>query len=350
MIFANFSMSDKYKQSGVDIDAGNRFVDLIKPAIKKTMRRGVLTGIGGYGGLFALDSSKYKEPILVSSTDGVGTKLKIAIEMNKLDTIGIDLVAMCVNDIACCGAEPLFFLDYFAMGHLKPDEHKVIIEGIADGCKKTNCALIGGETAEMPDMYAKDDFDLAGFAVGVVDRKKIIDGTDVKTGQKIVGIESSGFHSNGYSLVRKIVRDNNLDLKKPLEGFDRPLGEMLLEPTKLYSPLLLHFIRDFNVTAIAHITGGGFWDNIPRVLPPGLQAKIDKGSWPLPPIMKAFQAIGKIEENEMYRVFNCGIGLIAIVDANQADEACHLARAHGETAHIIGSVKAQNGAPPVVIE
>ncbi len=344
-------MSDKYKQAGVDIDAGNNFVDLIKPAIKRTMRMGVLTDIGGYGGLFALDSSKYKEPVLVSSTDGVGTKLKLAIELKKYDTIGTDLVAMCVNDIACCGAEPLFFLDYFAMGRLKPEEHKVIIEGIADACKRTNCALIGGETAEMPDMYAGDDLDLAGFAVGVVDRKRIIDGTDVKTGQKIVGIASSGFHSNGYSLVRKIVRDSNLDLTRPLEGLERPLGEMLLEPTKLYSPLALHFIREFNVTAIAHITGGGFWDNIPRVLSVGVQAKIDKGSWPFPPLMKAFERLGAIEEKEMYRVFNCGIGLVVILDANQADEACHLAQAHGEKAYVIGTIRArQTGEPAIVIE
>lgn len=344
-------MNDKYKRAGVDIDAGNRFVDLIKPAIKKTMRRGVLTDIGGYGGLFALDSSKYKEPVLVSSTDGVGTKLKLAIDLKKFDTIGIDLVAMCVNDIACSGAEPLFFLDYFAMGHLKPEEHKVIVEGIADGCKKTNCALIGGETAEMPDLYAEDDFDLAGFAVGVVDRKNIVDGTEVRVDQKILGIASSGFHSNGYALVRKIVRDANLDLTKPVAGLERTLGELLLEPTKLYSPLVLHLIREFSITGIAHITGGGFWDNIPRILPSGVQAKIRKGSWPFPPLMKLFQEQGDIEENEMYRVFNCGIGLVVIVNAEQADEACHMVAAHGEKAYVIGSIKAcSNDAPPVIIE
>ncbi len=344
-------MDNKYKQAGVDIDAGNRFVDLIKPAIKKTMRRGVLTDIGGYGGLFALDSSKYKEPVLVSSTDGVGTKLKLAIELKKFDTIGIDLVAMCVNDIACCGAEPLFFLDYFAMGHLKPDEHKVIIEGIADGCKTTNCALIGGETAEMPDLYDEGDFDLAGFAVGVVDRKKIVDGTEVRVDQKIVGLASSGFHSNGYALVRKIVRDANLDLTKPAAGLEKTLGEALLEPTKLYSPLVLKLIREFNVTGIAHITGGGFWDNIPRVLPPGVQAKIDKGSWPFPPLMKLFAEKGAVDENEMYRVFNCGIGLVVIVNSDQAGELCHMAKAHGEKAYIIGTVRpCSNDAPTVTIE
>lgn len=351
MLFAQFAMTDKYKRAGIDIDAGNRFVDLIRPAIKKTMRRGVLTDIGGYGGLFALDSSKYKEPVLVSSTDGVGTKLKLAIELKKFDTIGIDLVAMCVNDIACCGAEPLFFLDYFAMGHLKPEEHKVIVEGIADGCKKTNCALIGGETAEMPDLYAEDDFDLAGFAVGVVDRNNIIDGTEVRVDQKIIGIASSGFHSNGYALIRKIVRDRNLDLKKNVTGLDCRLGEMLLEPTKLYSPITLHFIREFKVTGIAHITGGGFMDNIPRVLPQSVQAKINKGSWPFPPLMKFMQEQGGVEEEEMYRVFNCGIGLIVIVDLEQADEALHLAEAHGEKAYVIGSIRARpSNSPAVVIE
>lgn len=343
-------MNDKYKRAGVDIDAGNRFVDLIKPAIKKTMRRGVLTDIGGYGGLFALDSAKYKEPVLVSSTDGVGTKLKLAIELSKFDTIGIDLVAMCVNDIACCGAEPLFFLDYFAMGHLKPEEHKVIVEGIADGCKKVNCALIGGETAEMPDLYAEGDFDLAGFAVGVVDRKDIVDGTEVRVDQKIVGIASSGFHSNGYALIRRVVRDRNLDLKKPAAGLDRNLGDMLLEPTKLYSPLVLHLIRNFKVTGIAHITGGGFVDNIPRVIPPGVQVRISKGSWPFPPLMKFIQEQGSIEEDEMYRVFNCGIGLVVIVNSDQADEVCHFCEAHGEKAYVIGTVKPRNSGPDIVIE
>ena len=344
-------MNDKYKKAGVDIDAGNRFVDLIKPFIRKTHRRGVLTDIGGYGGLFALDQSKFKEPVLVASTDGVGTKLKFAIELNRYDTIGIDLVAMSVNDIACCGAEPLFFLDYFATGHLKPEEHAVIVNGIAGACKKINCALIGGETAEMPDLYKGDDFDLAGFAVGVVERSKIIDGSDVRIDQKIVGISSSGFHSNGYSLIRKIVREKNLDLKKPIAGIDYELGELLLTPTKLYSPLILHLIRDFKIAGVAHITGGAFMDKIPRIMPPGVQARIVKGSWPIPMLMRFFQEQGVIEDSEMYRVFNCGIGLVLIVNADQTDEVCELAKAYGDEAYVIGTVKArEKGEPPIAIE
>jgi phosphoribosylformylglycinamidine cyclo-ligase len=344
-------MSRQYEKAGVSIDAGNRFIDLIRPAIKKTHRQGVLADIGGYGGLFALDSHKYKEPVLVSSTDGVGTKLKLAVEQRRYDTIGTDLVAMCVNDIACCGAEPLFFLDYFAMGRLIPEEHKVIVAGIADACRKTGCALIGGETAEMPDLYNAGDFDLAGFAVGVVERKKIIDGTEVRADQTIIGIASSGFHSNGYALVRKIVRDNNWDLSTPLPGFDKPLGEMLLEPTRLYSPVVMRLIRDFKVTAIAHITGGGFTDNIPRVLPAGIQAWISKNKWPFPPIMKRFQEAAEIDEEEMFRVFNCGIGLIIIVPADQTKEACDIINALGEKAFVIGSTRLrETGSPPIVIE
>ena len=344
-------MNDKYKQSGVDIDAGNRFVDLIKPLIKKTHRRGVLTDIGGYGGLFALDTSKYKEPVLVSSTDGVGTKLKLAIELNRYDTIGIDLVAMCVNDIACCGAEPLFFLDYFATGHLKPEEQAAIVKGIADACKKINCALIGGETAEMPDMYAANDFDLAGFAVGVVEKNKIIDGSEIGIDQSIVGVSSSGFHSNGYSLIRRIIKERNLDLSKPAAGFNLELGEMLLVPTTLYTPLVLRLIQEFKITGIAHITGGAFIDKIPRILPPGVQARIDKRSWKFPTLMRFFQEQGMIEESEMYRVFNCGIGLVLIADPEQTDDIIQIAKGYGDEACVIGSIKAREpNEPPIVIE
>jgi len=344
-------MNDKYKQAGVDIDAGNRFVDLIKPMIRKTNRRGVLTGIGGFGGFFALDPSKYKEPVLVASTDGVGTKLKLAIELNRYDTIGIDLVAMCVNDIACCGAEPLFFLDYFATGHLKPEEHAKIVEGIANACKKITCAIIGGETAEMPDLYSENDFDLAGFAVGVVERSKIIDGSDIRIDQAVIGISSSGFHSNGYALIRKIIEDRNLSLRQPVAGLDRELGEMLLLPTKLYSPLVLHFIRQFKIAGIAHITGGAFMDKIPRILPPGVQARLMKGSWQIPPLMRFFQEQGNIEDDEMYRVFNCGIGLVLIANQEYADEICQLAQAFGDDAFVIGSTRLRGPKdPPIVIE
>lgn len=342
-------MCDKYKDAGVNIDEGNRFVDLIKPMIEKTNRRGVLTGIGGYGGLFALDAHKYKEPVLVSSTDGVGTKLKLAIELGRFDTIGIDLVAMCVNDIACCGAEPLFFLDYFATGHLEADKHKDIIEGITRACKEVNCALIGGETAEMPGMYAEKDFDLAGFTVGVVEREKIIDGSEVSLGQKIIGIASSGFHSNGYSLVRKIIQDKNLDLKSKFASSHQTLGEVLLTPTRLYSPIVLKLLREFKITAIAHITGGGFIDNIPRVIPSGVQVRIDTNSWTLPPIMKYIQELGRIDKGEMYRCFNCGIGLVLTVPAEKAKETCDFICAHGEEARVIGSVVARKPDSPAVI-
>ncbi|MFH1873619.1 MAG: phosphoribosylformylglycinamidine cyclo-ligase [Pseudomonadota bacterium] len=341
-------MNDQYKKAGVDIDAGNHFVDLIKPFVQRTQRRGVLTGIGGYGGLFALDTKEYKEPVLVSSTDGVGTKLKIAIELNKYDTIGQDLVAMCVNDIACCGAKPLFFLDYFATGQLKPEEHQHIVKGIAKACETTHCALIGGETAEMPDMYTGNDFDLAGFAVGIVDRHHIIDGTEVRLDNSIIGIASSGFHSNGYSLVRKIIKDHNLDLHKPLPGMNKTLGELVLEPTILYSPITTRLIREFKINAIAHITGGGFVDNIPRVLPPGVKACIDKQAWQMPAVMKHFEQIANLDEAEMFRVFNCGIGLILVLPSNQVKDVCDLISAHGESAYEIGSIKAKKANEPVV--
>lgn len=343
-------MTEEYKKSGVDIDAGNRFVDLIKPFIRKTSRRGVLTDIGGYGGLFALDGQKYKEPVLVSSTDGVGTKLKLAIELRQYQGLGIDLVAMCVNDIACCGAEPLFFLDYFATGRLKPEEHKVIVEGIAQGCQLAGCALIGGETAEMPDMYASEDFDLAGFAVGVVERGEIIDSTEVRIDQSIIGIASSGFHSNGYSLIRKIIRDSRLNLQEPVTGLAGGLGELLLTPTKIYTPLILRLIREFKVVGIAHITGGGFTDNIPRILPPGVQAVIEKDSWPFPPLMQFFKEKGAVDASEMYRVFNCGIGLVIIVPSEQTKDVCDIIKAHKEKAYVIGRTKARDkNEPPVVI-
>ncbi|PIU55784.1 MAG: phosphoribosylformylglycinamidine cyclo-ligase [Deltaproteobacteria bacterium CG07_land_8_20_14_0_80_38_7] len=341
-------MTDKYKEAGVDISAGNQFVELIKPFIRKTHRPGVITDIGGFGGLFAIDPREYKEPTLVSSTDGVGTKLKLAIDLKKIDTIGTDLVAMCVNDIACCGARPLFFLDYFATGHLIPEEHKNIVKGIAEACEKVKCALIGGETAEMPDMYSNEDFDLAGFAVGIVDRQKIIDGMEVRLNQSIIGIASSGFHSNGYALIRKIIKDNNLDLNQPREGSDQPLGLELLSPTKLYSPIIEWLIREFKITSIAHITGGGLIENIPRVLPAGAKAKIHKGSWPFPPLMRSFQKMGEIDDNSMFRFFNCGLGLVIVTPKDQAKAACDLINNSGEHAYIIGSIASRTKEGPAV--
>jgi phosphoribosylformylglycinamidine cyclo-ligase len=345
------TMSQAYKKAGVNIDAGEQFVQNIKPFIKSTQRRGVISDIGGFGGYFALDAADMREPVLVSGTDGVGTKLKIAIELCKLDTVGIDLVAMCVNDIACSGAEPLFFLDYFATGKLDPDAHAAIVKGIAGACAETRCALIGGETAEMPDMYAASDFDLAGFAVGIVDRQKIIEGSDIGVGNAIIGLASTGFHSNGYSLVRHIVKKAKLDLAKTYDGFTRPLGEILLEPTKLYSPTILQLKRNFTIKGIAHITGGGFWDNIPRILPDGVQAVISKESFNVPEIFRFFQMHGSIDEDELFRVFNCGIGMIIVVNADQAEDVLHAANAMGNNAYRIGTTKLRPaGGASVIIE
>lgn len=344
-------MTEAYKKAGVDIDAGNQFVENIKPLIKATNRRGVIGGIGGYGGFFGLDVHDMKEPVLVSGTDGVGTKLKVAIDLKRLDTIGIDLVAMCVNDIACSGAEPLFFLDYFATGKLKPTEHTAIVAGIAKACQQTKCALIGGETAEMPALYDENDFDLAGFAVGIVDRTKIIDGSDVGVGNAIIGLASSGFHSNGYALVNRIVRDAKLDLATTYEGFDRTLGDLLIAPTKLYSPLVLQLKRSYHLKGVAHITGGGFWDNIPRVLPTGVQAVIHKERWQIPPLFRFFQAHGAIDERELLRVFNCGIGMILIVPHDEAREIVDAITAQGEEARIIGITRSRPAdGEPIVVE
>jgi len=344
-------MSEEYKKAGVDIDAGERFVNNIKPLIKATHRRGVISDIGGFGGYFALDLGDMREPVLVSGTDGVGTKLRIAIEMGRFDTIGQDLVAMCVNDIACSGAEPLFFLDYFATAKLDPDAHADIVKGIAGACKATRCALIGGETAEMPDMYAAGDFDLAGFAVGIVDRARIIDGSDVGVGNAIVGLASSGFHSNGYSLIRHVIKNAKLDLKKVYDGFDKPLGEVLLAPTRLYSTTVGQLRKDFDIKGIAHITGGGFWDNIPRILPDSVQAVISKESWTVPEMFRFFQLSGSIDEEELFRVFNCGIGMILVVDADRADEMVQTARSLGEEAWVIGETRMRpKGKPAIVME
>lgn len=344
-------MTDTYKKAGVDINAGNKFVENIKPLVKSTNRRGVLGALGGFGGLFALDICDMKEPVLVSGTDGVGTKLKIAIEMGVLDTIGIDLVAMCVNDIACSGAEPLFFLDYFATSHLKPTEHTAIIKGIANACKQTKCALIGGETAEMPDLYAASDFDLAGFAVGIVEKSKIIDGSDTGVGNSVIGIASSGFHSNGYSLIRKIIRDAELNLRKTYGGLECPLGEILLTPTKLYSPLIRNLKGTFHIKGIAHITGGGFMDNIPRILPAGVQVVIYRDKWLIPEAFRFFQQYASIDDDEIFRVFNCGIGMILIVPREEAKDTVDAICALGEKAWIIGTTRQRPaGAEPIVIE
>lgn len=328
-----------YKDAGVDIDAGNHFVDLIKPLVKETSRPEVLTDIGGFGGLFSLNSSKYQRPTLVAATDGVGTKLKLAFMLDKHDTVGIDLVAMCVNDIIVQGAEPLFFLDYFATAKLSPEQAVDVVKGIAEGCKQSNCALLGGETAEMPGMYAGGEYDLAGFSVGVVDNDKIIDGSTITKGDKIIGIASTGLHSNGFSLARKIILETlNLDLNTQPEGFDAPLGETLLTPTRIYVKSILNLIRDFDIKGIAHITGGGLLENIPRVLPKHCKAMINRDSWDKQPIFELLRDGGNIPEDEMYRTFNYGIGMILVVPADKTEDILSRLSGLDEKAWLIGEI------------
>lgn len=343
-------MSDAYKKSGVDIDAGNHFIDLIAPHVKSTRVRGVISDVGGYGALFAPDISEMKQPVLVSGTDGVGTKLKLAIDSGKLDKVGIDLVAMCVNDIICSGAKPLFFLDYFATSKLMPEEHSRVVAGIAEGCRISKCALVGGETAEMPDFYAKGDFDLAGFAVGIVDREKIIDGSEISADCSVIGVSSSGFHSNGYSLVRHTIKTAGLDLSKVYEGLDKPLIDAVLEPTIIYSPLVEKLVRSHKILGLAHITGGGFYDNIPRILPQAISVHIEKNSWKIPNVIKLIQTNANMDENELFRVFNCGIGLVMIVPSKDADDILSVTRASGFAATVIGkTTKREKDGEQVII-
>jgi len=338
-----------YKSAGVDIEAGNKFVDLIRPMVRRTFRPEVATDIGGFGALFSFPAKKYKDPVLVSSTDGVGTKLRIAFLTGKHDTVGIDLVAMSVNDIVVQGAEPLFFLDYFGTGKLSLQVSAQVIKGIAAGCREAGCALIGGETAEMPSFYQKGEYDLAGFAVGVVERKKIISGADVRPGDQLIGLASSGLHSNGYSLARKILFDHRgLTVKSRVKGLNRPLGEELLLPTRIYVKTVLALIRDFPVRGIAHITGGGFTDNIPRVVPKGCKVVIRKGTWPIPPIFKVLQEGGKVGEEEMFRTFNNGIGLVLIAPSSKAGAVCDRLADLREKPYRIGEIaKAGRGDRPV---
>jgi len=330
----NSSLS--YKDAGVDIDAGNALVDRIKGAVKRTRRPEVMGGIGGFGALCELPT-KYKQPVLVSGTDGVGTKLRLALDMNKHDTIGIDLVAMCVNDLIVQGAEPLFFLDYYATGKLDVDTAADVVSGIAEGCVQAGCALIGGETAEMPGMYEGEDYDVAGFCVGVVEKEDVIDGTKVAAGDALIAVGSSGPHSNGYSLIRKILEVSGADKSEELAG--RTIGEHLLEPTKIYIKSALKMIEKHDIHAISHITGGGFWENIPRVLPEGTKAVIDGNSWEWPVIFKWLQEKGNVDTHEMYRTFNCGVGLIVALPKDQADAAVALLKEEGENAWVIGQIE-----------
>jgi phosphoribosylformylglycinamidine cyclo-ligase len=332
-------LSEAYKQAGVDIAAGNEAVERMKKHVKKTFRPEVLTELGGFGGLFGLDKSKYEEPVLVSGTDGVGTKLKLAFAMDKHDTIGIDAVAMCVNDIIVQGAEPLFFLDYLAVGKLVPEKVEAIVKGISDGCVQSACALIGGETAEMPGMYSDGEYDIAGFVVGVVDKKKIIDGSTIQPGDVVLGLGSSGVHSNGFSLVRRLLLEQKgYKLDQHIEELGGTLGHVLLEPTKIYVKTILKLIETIGVKGMAHITGGGFLENIPRVLPAGVNVEIEYGSWPILPIFELMQRDGGISNNDMFRTFNMGIGMVIIVPAEHADEALRIANECGEKAYRLGIV------------
>ena len=330
-----------YKDAGVDIDAGNELVERIKPHVGSTRRPGVLGSIGGFGGLFELDLDKYPRPVLVSGTDGVGTKLKLAIELGRYDTVGIDLVAMCVNDIVVQGAEPLFFLDYYATGQLDVEVGAAIVGGIAEGCRQAGAALIGGETAEMPGMYAAGDFDLAGFAVGIVDRSRIVDGSSLSAGDRLLGLASTGPHSNGFSLIRKILA--NLPDGGATERDGQSVGATLLEPTRIYVRSLLALLESCPVGAMAHITGGGLPDNVVRVLPAHLDAVIDASAWERPPLFDWLQQHGGIADAEMLRTFNCGIGMVVAVPATAVDRAGEILAAHGETVYPIGALEAGSG-------
>ncbi len=332
-----------YKDAGVNIDTGNAFVEAIKPLIKKTKRPEVLSPLGGFAGLFHINQLKYDEPVLVSTTDGVGTKLKLAKEMNSFKGLGVDLVAMCVNDLLCVGAEPLFFLDYYACGKLELDKAIQVIEGISESLASIQCALIGGETAEMPGVYQADEFDLAGFAVGMVNRREIIDGSGISIGNKVIGLASSGVHSNGFSLVRKILSDNQMDLHKVYPGLTQSLGETLLTPTLIYVKPVLQLKKDFPLLGLAHITGGGLLENIPRILPKTTKVVLERKAWPSLPIFEFLKNKGSVESQEMYRVFNCGIGMALIAPAKNAQEMTDRLNASGFKAYIIGEVAGRSG-------
>ena len=337
-----------YKDAGVDINAGNALVERIKPEVKRTTRAEVIGGLGGFGALCAIPS-KYKEPVLVSGTDGVGTKLRLAIDLKKHDTIGIDLVAMCVNDLVVQGAEPLFFLDYYATGKLDVDVAADVVKGIADGCVQSGCALVGGETAEMPGMYHAGDYDLAGFCVGVVEKSEIIDGSRVKNGDALIALGSSGPHSNGYSLVRKVIDVAGVNPATELLD-NKPLSEHVLAPTKIYVKSVLALIKQADVHAIAHLTGGGFWENIPRVLPKNTKAVIDEKSWKWPSVFNWLQEKGNIDTYEMYRTFNCGVGMVIALPQEQVETALAILKQAGENAWLIGHIEhAEDGAEQVVI-
>jgi phosphoribosylformylglycinamidine cyclo-ligase len=343
----NTQSSLSYKDAGVSIETGNEFVQRIKPIAAKTKRPGVLAGLGGFGALFELPLHRYQQPVLVSSTDGVGTKLKLALALNKHDTIGIDLVAMCVNDIIVQGAEPLFFLDYFATGRLDLNIASEVMIGIGKGCEQAGAALIGGETAEMPGVYQNEDYDLAGFTVGIVEKAKLLDGSQVKAGDAVIGIAASGVHANGFSLVRKILEVHACDLNTPFAN--STLGETLLTPTRIYVKPILQLLGEVDVHAIAHITGGGLVENLPRVLPPHTLAQIEAKAWARPPIFEWLQTQGQVSNAEMYRTFNCGIGMVICLPPTAVDNCLKLLAAANETAWQIGVIQTSASAQPQVL-
>ena len=332
------SFSESYKAAGVDVTAGYKGVELMKKAVQATYTNEVISDIGGFGGLYAPQIKEMEEPILVSGTDGVGTKLKLAFLMDKHDTIGEDCVAMCVNDVICTGASPMFFLDYMALGKNIPEKVATIVAGVAEGCKKANCSLIGGETAEMPGFYPVDEYDLAGFCVGIVDKKKIIDNKTIEIGDKVIGLKSSGVHSNGFSLVRKVFDVNKENLNEYVESLGCTVGEALLKPTKIYVKPILKLIEQVKVKGISHITGGGFYENMPRMLRDGVALKINKNSYEIPPIFKLIAERGNIPERDMYNTFNMGIGMAVIVPENEVEKSLEILRQAGEEAYLIGEV------------
>ena len=338
-------MAQSYEQAGVNLEAGYEVVRRIKKHVASTERLGVMGNIGAFGGMFDLSALNVKEPVLVSGTDGVGTKLKLAFAMDKHDTIGIDAVAMCVNDVLAQGAEPLYFLDYVAVGANEPAKIENIVAGVAEGCRQAGCALIGGETAEMPGMYTEGEYDIAGFTCGVVEKSQLIDGSKVKVGDVLVGIASSGVHSNGFSLVRKVVSDASLDLHAVLPELDaeRKLGEVLLTPTRIYVKQVLDVIRNCDVHGVAHITGGGFDENIPRILKPGQGIEVTEGSWEILPVFRMLEKYGKIAHREMFNIFNMGVGMVLAVDAAEADKVIEILKGHGERASVIGRVTDTEG-------
>ncbi|SDM66496.1 phosphoribosylformylglycinamidine cyclo-ligase [Sediminibacillus halophilus] len=336
-------MSEAYKQAGVDVEAGYRAVELMKKHIAKTDRKEVIGGVGAFAGLFELGSFSYQDPVLVSGTDGVGTKLKLAFEMDKHDSVGIDLVAMCVNDIVAQGADPLFFLDYIACSKNEPEKIEQIVKGIAEGCVDGGCALIGGETAEMPGIYQHGEYDLAGFVVGIAEKMNIITGSEVEPGEAVIGIASSGVHSNGFSLVRKVIEEYQLDLNKVYEPLHQTLGEALLEPTKIYAKAVQSLRGQIRVKGISHITGGGFYENLPRALPEHLGVSVTTGSWTVPPVYEVLQKHSGLALQDMFGVFNMGIGMAVIVPEKQAESAIDLLEQQGETAYHIGQVTAGQG-------